>query len=358
MYNILDKIKKYKILGEKGELVIPFLSFNKLKTFLPGIEKSTYYLVTASSGVGKSRFARRIFLHDVLEHYLKNESKMKLKIFYFSLEEAKERIWMSIISNILYKNYKIEKSIRDLSSKFTPLDEEVIKKIEEMEPLLKRINNVLEVYDDIRNISKMSEILTKHFRKNGQEIIKEKDGIEYIDEYIPDNENSYTIIIVDHIGLLDYKTQIKTEIEKWSNQMCIKFRDKYGATTVNIQQQAAAGESIDNIKAFKLEPSYTNLAESKLTFRDANIVLGLFSPHKHEISSYRGYDINVLKDNYRMLSILKDRDGEANYTLSMYFNGKVEVFNELPKKTELDKIRKIYEKINANNSCYDIVNSM
>jgi replicative DNA helicase len=349
MYNIVEIIKKYKQMGERGELVIPFLSFNRLNTYLPGIEKGTYYLITASSGVGKSRFARRVFLHDVIEYYLANKNKIKLKIFYFALEESKERIWMSIISNLLYKKHNVQQSIRDLSSKFEPLSNEIIKQIEELEPTLKEISEIIEIYDDIRSSVKITNIVLKHLKNNGKEEIKEKEGIEYIDSYTSNTENEFTIVITDHIGLLDYKTSIKSDIEKWSGTNCIKLRDKYGVTIVNIQQQAATGESIDNIKAFKLEPSYTNLAESKLTFRDANVVLGLFSPHKHEIASYKGFDINILKDNYRSLTIMKDRDGESNYNLPLYFNGKIEMFKELPKKTEIDKIRNIYENIKNNN---------
>lgn len=353
MYNIIERIKKYKKLSENGELVIPFVSFPKIP--IPGIEKGTYYLITASSGVGKSRLTRRIFLHDVLEYYLKNESKIKLKIIYFSLEEAKERIWMSIVSNILYKNYKIEVSIRDLSSKFKPIDNKVIKYIEKIEPILTKLNNVIEIYDDVRNSTEMAELVLRHFKKNGKEVISEKDGIEYVDEYIPNDENSYTIIITDHIGLLDYKTQIKTEIEKWSNKYCIKFRNKYNATIVNIQQQAAAGESIENLKAYKLEPSYTNLAESKLTYRDCDICIGLFSPHKHEIPMYRGYNINTLANNYRYLTLIKDRDGDNISGKSLYFNGRIEMFNELPNKTEIDKLKNLYEIIKMDHSYSDII---
>ena len=39
------------------------------------------------------------------------------------------------------------------------------------------------------------------------------------------------------------------------------------------------------------------LADNKLTGRDANVILGLFSPFRHEIPEYMGYDVVFFKDN-------------------------------------------------------------
>ena len=45
---------------------IPFMGMERLEMYLPGIEQSTYYLLAAASGVGKSKLARYLFIHNSL----------------------------------------------------------------------------------------------------------------------------------------------------------------------------------------------------------------------------------------------------------------------------------------------------
>lgn len=56
----------------------------------------------------------------------------------------------------------------------------------------------------------------------------------------------------------------------------------------------------------------------------------IFSPFRHKQSTYLKYNITKLKDNYRRIAIDFDRNGQACET-SVYFNGAVNYFKELPK---------------------------
>lgn len=76
----------------------------------------------------------------------------------------------------------------------------------------------------------------------------------------------------------------------------------------------------------------------------ADLVLGLFAPTRYEISDYRGYNINKMKDSYRSLIFLKDRNyGLANNYVHLYFNGATNTFKELPIKEQMTD--DIYNKI-------------
>jgi hypothetical protein len=104
-------------------------------------------------------------------------------------------------------------------------------------------------------------------------------------------------------------TQWQT-ISKYSNKYCLHFRDKFGFTVVNIQQQASDKEQVEyNYKGVsieeKLEPSLDGLGDNKTTQRDANIIFGLFAPNRYNISRHNGYETSFFKDKYRSLSILK-----------------------------------------------------
>lgn len=141
----------------------------------------------------------------------------------------------------------------------------------------------------------------------------------------------------------------------YSSKYCINFRNKFGFIPVVIQQQASAKEQVEynykgNSIEEKLEPSLDSLGDNKTTQRDANIVIALFAPDRYGIQNHNGYNIRILRDRYRSLSILKDRDGVSNMKLPLFFNGAVDFFKELPKPDDLENIRKVYEYVSELNN--------
>ena len=107
------------------------------------------------------------------------------------------------------------------------------------------------------------------------------------------------------------------------------------------------GETLDAFKENKLRPTLANLSDSKYTARDANIVLGLFSPFKYELREYLGYDITKLKDNVRFLEVIINRGGSPGGIVALYFDGAVNYFNELPKAEDRDGLNKIYKYLDS-----------
>ena len=76
--------------------------------------------------------------------------------------------------------------------------------------------------------------------------------------------------------------------------------------------------------------------------------IGLFSPARYEIEYHNGYNIAELGDYYRSLSILKNRDGEANIKVPLFFNGASDIFKELPKPDNeegLNAVRNLIRRI-------------
>ena len=72
------------------------------------------------------------------------------------------------------------------------------------------------------------------------------------------------------------------------------------------------------------------------------MVLALFSPQRYEIPNFRDYNIGLLRNRFRSLSILKNRDGEADKMLGLQFLGEIGGFDELPigkQMTEADYTR-------------------
>ena len=97
------------------------------------------------------------------------------------------------------------------------------------------------------------------------------------------------------------------------------------------------------MKLNKLKPSLDGLADNKLTQRDANVILGLFSPFRHEIPKYMGYDIRKFQDNIRFLEIIASRHGGNGAICPLYFDGAVNYFKELPKPDDNVGLEKVYK---------------
>ena len=78
----------------------------------------------------------------------------------------------------------------------------------------------------------------------------------------------------------------------------------------------------------------------------ASVVVGLFSPFRHEIPDYLGYDIIFFKDNIRFLEILGGREGGAGTICPLYFDGAVNYFKELPLPNDTQTLEIVKKLIN------------
>lgn len=374
----VERIKENKAKIESGSYnCIPFTEkFPRLSTYLPGIIKGTYYIVTANSGVGKTQLTKYMFVRTPYD-FIKNhpETGLKLKIIYFALEESLEEFINTIIVAWLAETYNIHIDVLALQSMLESLPQDIIDKIEEGKRYFEDLFECVDVVDSVSNPYGMYKYLREYSNNNGhhywtqlnlqegeEKLLITHDKYESFDKgkksnwkyshYEPHNPNEYVVAISDHISLLTPETDFNTgqkmnlhgTMGKWSADYCRKQITKHWKyVVVNVQQQAAAAENVDHFKANKLEPSLANLADNKLTARDALVIIGLFAPDRYELNKYMGYDIITLKDNFRSLLILKNRIGKPNLKLPLFYDGAVNLFKEMPKLDEEEKLRKVYE---------------
>jgi replicative DNA helicase len=346
----VDKIKEnWNNLKQGLVNTIPFENFPALNKHIPGIIKGVYYIVTASSGVGKTQLTKALFVLEPYKYIKKNtDKKLKLKILYFALEESKEEFMLSLISNRLKVQHDISMSVLDLQNySVGKFNENTLEKIEECQEYFEDLEKYLVVEDSIYNPTGIYKYVRDYSEKNGTHHYKTlniqgKDEKVY-SHYIPNNPNEFVIVITDHISLLQEEKDGVTgqmmnkhqTITKWSADYSRKQITKHlKYAVVNVQQQSAdkekmqftnQGQSIES----KLEPSLDGLADNKLTQRDALVVLGLFAPDRYEIRKHLGHDIVKLKDNYRCLKILKNRLGRPNLKKGLFFDGETNTFKEL-----------------------------
>lgn len=309
----------------------------------------------------KTQITDWLFVYNTIRQITDKGLDVKLKIFYFSLEMSKEEKMLQAFSNILYIEEGIRVEPKDLMStkKDKPLSNEIINLIEKHKPYFQKIQEIVEFIDDIRNPTGIYNFMRDYANANG---IQHKKTVEFVnnqtgevvqqeidDYYQPNNEEEYVMIIIDHISLIQPEKDsgrqmtLHESIVKLSSNYLVRLRNKYKYIPVVIQQQASSQESIENMKANRLKPTLDGLADCKLTQRDANIVLGLFSPFRHEIPEYYGYKITQFKDNIRFLEVLASRHGGGGTICPLLFDGAVNFFKELPLPDDKDKIELIYK---------------
>jgi hypothetical protein len=323
----------------------------RFENVVPGIMQKKYYLITANTGIGKTQFTDAFFMYNPIDFVLNNHTDIKVKIFYYSLEVDKESKIIQGIARKIYQTYNMVIPFNKiLSMNKNRISEEEYRIIESTRDYFEKIEDFVYIYDSGMNPYGIYKQLTEYARSHGtihkkkitKKIKNEATGEitevedEVFDYYTPNNPKEYVIVIVDHAALLASEQGLSTKgtIEKHSNNMVI-LRNMYGYIPVLIQQQAAANEEIDTYKGQTLEsklvPSLYGLGETKLSGRDADIALGIFSPARYELETFRGYKISLLQDNFRSLHVLKYRSGSPNGVVGMHFNGAVNHFAELPK---------------------------
>ena len=320
----------------------------------PGIEQGKYYQITAQSKAGKTQLADALFVFNTVKQIIDDNLDIRLKIFYFSLELSKEEKMLSCFANILYIKEGLRIAPTDLKSTHAKkvLSSEVLEIISKYQKYFDKIEEIVEFIDSVRHATGIYDLVRKYAVANGtiyhRDIVINGEITQVEDRYEPNDPEEYVMIIIDHIGLIQPQklngTQLSLHesISLLSSDYLIKLRNRFNYIPVVVIQQAIAGENIEHKKAGALRPSVANLGDNKLIARDCNMMIGIFSPFKHEIPEYMGYDVTKFKDNIRFMEIIISRDGGAGTICPLYFDGAVTYFKELPRSDDKESMEKAY----------------
>lgn len=80
-----------------------------------------------------------------------------------------------------------------------------------------------------------------------------------------------------------------------------------------------------------------------------NCLLGIFSPFRHELPEYKGYDITKLGRNCIFLEVIFNRGGNAGGIVGLFFDGATCNWAELPLPKDTVNMNKVYALINSFN---------
>jgi hypothetical protein len=357
----IESIKNWKRIIEEGGVNCIPLGLPRFEEELPGIEQKNYYQVTANTKVGKSQITDYLFLYNPILFAMHNSDKLSVRIFYFTLEMSQEQKQLQMMSHLLWilSKGKIRVSPKDLRSVSAekPLEQDIIDILEsdEYAEYFKYFETHVDFIDSIKNPFGIYKFMREYAKANGVQYTKTINIIDKItgevhqevvdDYYKPNDPNEYVIIIVDHLALLTSENgkTVRDAMIKLSSEYFVTLRNKYKYILVGVIQQAMAQESNENMKLNKLKPTLDGFGDAKTIARDADVILGLFSPYRHSIREYEGYDIQKFKDNIRFMEIIAGREGGGGSVCPLFFDGAVNYFRELPLPNDRESMDVAYK---------------
>lgn len=336
------------------------LPFPRFKQLLPGFEQGKYIVVTANQKVGKSKLCDYLLVYSII-FFAMEHPEFKAKILYFTLEMSPKEKYNEFLCHLLFRLDGIVISPAELKStdKDKPVDPHIFEllKSERYQAYIRKFEEMVEYIDTDRNptgINKKCRAYAEehgHYNyktvKNKNKLTGEEEEVRILDPtepYTPDDPEEYKIVIVDNASNISLEKGLdkRESIDKLSKHG-ITLRNQMQFIFVLIQHQAQAQEGIENQKLNRLKPSSDGLADCKTTTRDANLVIGLYSPFKYGIPDFEGYDIRKFRNYIRFMEVIEDRDyGSAGNICPLFFNGAVSTFNELPLPTDSAGLESVY----------------
>lgn len=249
---IIENLRERRERVLRGDInCIPF-TFNRFSNDLPGIERGKYYLVSGNTKAGKTQITNFMFLYTPLLYAYNNSDKVRVKIFYFPLEETPEAITLRFMSYLLFTLSGKRVAPIDLKSTNSNkvLPEEILELLNSEE-----YQNILKFYEENviflneRNPTGIFKTMLKYAESTGTihkktvNITNKETGLveqrEVFDYYEPNDSNEYVICLTDHVSLLENERgfDLRQTIIKFSEYMMI-IRNKYHYIPVVVQQQS------------------------------------------------------------------------------------------------------------------------
>jgi replicative DNA helicase len=350
-----DKLKEEIARGKKGlNTGIPFSGFTTLSKHIKNIQQGRYDLVFAGTSIGKTAFVNSTYVYGAIEYLQTNPGYVHdLEIIYYSLEIPPQDQIAKHIAALIWKNHGILTSIDEIKSKGEmEISPEVEGLIGQYEEKMNEIQDKYLFYRSNLNPDFLYKDLISYAEKRGTVVRDEND---FIVDYIPNNPALITLIIIDHIGLVDLGkySNLKEAIDKISKTL-VFFRNKFNFSPVVVSQINRGSEQMDRRDGDSWMPMLSDIKNTGNVAEDSNTIIGIASPFYLGIEKCLGYDISKFRDRYRLAKILKNRDGQAQLNISFLFIGEYGGYYQLPKADELqgkpEELRKIDEYYKNKNS--------
>lgn len=315
------------------------MGFPKLEEYIAGIQKARYDVIFAESGVGKSSFVWYAYLLYPYEYCHKNKGKIKdsLRVRLYSLEVSAEEVIAKLVALKLFIDYGIIVDSKYIFSKGNnKISKEVYDKVHQLSAYFNEMFQCVTIIDRPMTPSQIKEDVLRFASTIGTLDEDEEGKLKFV----PDDPDQTVLIITDTVGNLKVEnhngnTSVKTTIDLHSSYCRDIYRNQLGFSCVNVSHSNRAMDDINRVRYGELFPKMSDIKETNMLAQDANLVMALFDPMNHinpnnNLDKFMDYEILKLKNRFRAIGILKNREGENNKRVGLLYVGECGFFQELP----------------------------
>lgn len=306
------------------------MGLEKLESIIDGVTKATSTLLFSTTGSGKSSLALYAYVYRPMCDHLEDGN---FKVSYYSLEMSADMIFGKLLSMYMFEKYGIDVSIKELLSRKKDyiLPDEIYEAVLESMEWLKKVEKVLTIYDKTCNADVIYASLMAELEKEGKfEELKNRKI------YIPNNPDLIHLVVIDHISLLQPKPprKLKEEIDLTSAYL-VTLRNMCGISPLVIMQANRESGSMDRRKFGLNNLRIDDTKDSGNVAQDSEVIISIFNPHREKLNSYNNYDISILEDKFRSITVLKNRYGDSDVEVGCNFFGHNGMWRELPKANQI-----------------------
>lgn len=152
--SVMTYLRERKERAESGKYnCIPW-PFPRFRELLPGTEMGKFIIVTANQKVCKTKFCDFVFVYETI-FFLMAHPEVKVKMFYFCLEEGARKKFIEFQCHLLYRLDGIIISPTELAStdKDKPVPDKILDLLESdrYQTYIKKFEEVVEYVDNEKN---------------------------------------------------------------------------------------------------------------------------------------------------------------------------------------------------------------
>lgn len=341
--------------GRKGLNVGLDTGFDRLSEYICNIQRGRYDLIGGATGTGKTALVDSAYVFHPVEHYMniKNTEEAdnyKLNIIYFSLEIDPVVKLGKLVSRKIWEDYNALVNVNYVFSRGkNRISEDIYQLVMSYKDYFEDLMEIIDFHSSLSPLY-LHKVIKDAAESQGKiSYVVDDDGkkTRVVKSYEPTHHNQFTLIVIDHVGLIGKNSQDKSKKEAIdrASHMLVNARNNFGFSPVVVSQFNRGIEGMDRRENNAIEPQLSDFKETGSTQEDANTVIGLFYPYRYGVDTHRGYPIDKIARYYRSLHVLKNRDGSDSMFIGMYFMGAIGKFKELPKAEDLNSNPEMLRKI-------------